>query len=763
MNAGSVFKPGSWRRWIGPLAVLALGFVLIYPIFKVYLTQPNSKIYAYSGDALVLYYNTEFHARYDNDAMLRNMNYPDGEYIYLTDAQGAVSNLCQWIHRHVTDLSNRTPGVIHSINLTSVFAAMLLMYALLRALDVQVFNAVLFAPLVIMLSPQFRRVGGHFGLGYPFLIPLAMLWFLRKYRVGKFEKRDLLVLGISVFFTFNNPYTGFNINFFLILAGLLLWIFEDRKTKNWRRPAIISLMGAVPLLWVFADLHLLDNVTDRLSPQWGFFFYHASFEGLFHPPMSVLYDWLTRNKVAVPPVEFEAMLNVGIVTTLALLAMVLMTIFGRFSGKNRPTWHKLTTAHRIIILSAFCLFLLAANTSIIPVSEDWLEDHMGWMLMFKASGRLGWAFYFALTVTGVVFIDRLYRLTSPWFMAGIFSIVMAVLWHSEINQYVKPNMADIFHDNFFGKKFEKEMLDVIEQNGIKTDEFQAMLGLPKMMAWSDKIHSDIHFNTQFNSMRMSVATGIPMINGMLSRIGLKHSMERVQMLSDPLIDREMLSKFPNQKDILLLLGLDHPPLTPGEQFLISISKELARTPTYALYRLKLADIQTQVAAHQQAALDQMDKTPSPLLHQGYDEQEAPIKFYGKGSRIVSPEKDVVVEYTSPFERDTQLVFSAWTYIDARKWGSGYWEFRTYDPAGQEREVTTFTTGKSNEVDGNWLKAQQTVKLPKGGKLIVKAKHKHDQLIDEVMLWPLGANAAVNNAEENTFLFNGFKVRKQADR
>ncbi|MBC7777590.1 MAG: hypothetical protein H7246_19305 [Phycisphaerae bacterium] len=747
-------------QWLGALAAALFLLLLARPIFKDYFTRPNSMMYSFGGDALVLYYNTAYHTRYDDGSTLRNMNYPDGEYIYLTDAQGALSNTLQWINRHVTDISGQTVGIVNALNLYLLFAAVVLVFFLLRALKAHLFTAILFSPLIVLLSPQICRSVVHFGLAYPFLIPMGMLWFIRKYNVGRLEKRDALMLAVSVFFTFNNPYTGFNVNFFLVLAGMLLFAAEGFKRKNWKRPAIISGMGLLVLVLVFLNFKLFDPVHDRMDPQWGFFDYHATFEGLFHPPHSLLHDWLTRNKIKIPEIEFEAMLNVGLVATLALAVMLLMTIASVFYRKNKPTLQRLAPEHRILLGSTLLLFLLAANTSLLPISREWMETNMGWLMMFKASGRLGWGLYFALTVTGALFIDKLFRITSPWFMATLFSVLFAALWNSEINQYIRPKFRDVFQANFFSREHEQEMLDVLHQNNIDVGQYQAILCLPKMMAWSDKILSHINYRTQIYSTRISMATGLPMVNSMLSRIGLQHTLERVQMLSNPLVERTMLQKFPNQKDILLLVGSDAiPELKTGEKYLLDISERVAETKDFSLYRLRLADLANSKAIQQAKSAFQSGTFPAPSLHLGYDDQPSSLAFYGAGCRQTKAKEDDVFDFVSPFERDTQMVFSGWTYVDPGKWSAGFWLFSVRDAAGAELENFKVETRQCNDVQGNWIRGEARVRLPRGGHLQVKSYGHKAMLIDEVMLWPLGVSPIVNDPNAETFLFENFKVKK----
>ena len=749
------------KQILGALAAVLFLFLLARPIFKDYFSEPNSMMYAFGGDALMLYYNTAYHTRYDDGSTLRSMNYPDGEYVYLTDAQGAISTTMQWINRNLVDISQQTVGFVNAINLYLLFVAVIFTFFLLRALKVHLYSAILFSPFIVLLSPQIHRMGGHFGLAYPFLIPMAMLWFLRKYRLGYVEKRDALMLGVSLFFTFNNAYTGFNVSFFLVLAGLLVFISEGFKWAQWKKPAIISGMGLLSLGLVFLNFKLFDPVPDRLNPQWGFFVFHASFEGLFHPQGSILYDWLTRNQIMAPLVQFEAMLNVGIVTTLALVLMLLLTLIAPLFRKYKPTLQRIAPEHRVLIGASLILFLLAANTSLLPLSETWLEQNMSWLLMFKASARLGWTMFFALGVTAVVFLDKFFLLTSHKYLVAIALFAIAAGWNAEINQYIKPRYKDVFHTNFFGQQKEAEMLAVLNQNKVNIDEYQAILSLPKMMAWSDKILSTLHFRTQITSTQLSLATGLPMVNAMLSRIGLQHTLERVQMYANPLVERTLLQKFPNQKDILLVIGTDPlPELSVGEKFLIDISERVVETKEYSLYRLKLSDLANNTIYQNAKADYAAGKGSKPIYHLNFDEKKAEQAFYGAGSYQVNSKEEVLGTFVSPFEKDTIMNFSAWTYLDKGRWRCGFWVLKVKDQAGAELQTVAMETRKSNDVQDTWIRAEARCNLPKGGQVsVIAITETPPMMIDEVMLWPKGSIPVVDDPEAKTYLFENFKIKR----
>lgn len=715
-------------------------------------------MYAFGGDPLVLYYNTAYHAQYGQDATLRNMNYPDGEYIYLTDAQGALSCTLQWINRHVTDISQYSIGIVNALNLYLLFLAVIFLFFLLRAFRVHYLTAILFSPLILLLSPQIPRLAAHFGLAYPFLIPMAMLWFVRKYRVGRLEKRDALFFLTALFFTFNNPYTGFNINFFLILSALVLFAAEGFDRKKWKRPAIIGGMGMLVLSVVFINFKIFDPVKDRISPQWGFFDYRARVEGLFYPEHSLLRDWLGKQGLKLSEVPFEASHNVGLIVSLALLIMVLLSIAGMISKKNASTLQRLIPEQRMILGGALLLYVLAANVSLIPVSKVWLENHMGWLLMFKASGRLAWPAYFALTLAGVVFIDRIFRITAPWFMAGLFLLGTAALWNAEFNQYMRYKFKDASFPNYLSGQYLQEVRDTLQKNRVDPAQYQALLCVPRTMAWSDKMNSDIPFNPHFYATQISLATGMPMLNSTLSRIGLQHTLERVQMLSNPLIERTLLQKLPNQKDILLVLGNEAlPNLKSGEKFLIDISEQVAKTKDCTLYRLKLADLLDTDARKKARETLASGAYAAPVYHLGFDENRSEHAFYGQGSHQTQPGEETLGTFVSPFERDTQMVFSAWTYVDATQWSVGYWHLNVKDAQDNEVSSADMETRNSNDVQDHWVRSEITLRVPKGGKVLIKAAYNKPMLVDEVMFWPKGSSPILQNSGDPAFLFENFRV------
>ncbi len=746
----------NWSGIGGLLAALLLFFWLAKPIFRDYFTRPNSLTYAYGGDALALYYNTAFHARYGEDSRLQATNYPHGEYIYLTDAQGILSNVLRVLRQMGFDVSDCAVGIVNGMPLYLLFAAVAVVYGLLLALGGLPLPSAVFAPLIVLLSPQIIRMHGHFGLAYPVAIPLAMLWFVRKYRVRSWEKRDVLFLLVALLFTYNNPYVGLNMNLLLVGAGLIVLLRHRFERSYWMPGFGAALMGAGALLWVFLDFLRHDPVSDRVSPQWGFFYYHARFEGFFYPPGSLLHGLLQEAGIRVPAeMEFEALVNVGLVATTALVVGLLVLPFSQHARQF------FKVEHTALVEVSILLAILAANTALLPISQRWIEDNLPWLLMFKASGRLGWPLYFALTVTGALIVDALYRTVSPLWARIFFLLIVAAIWRVEIDRYIAPRFREAFQENIFDARHEAELLSVLRENHIEPSEFQAILALPRFVVWSDKVRPDLPFEAQFWSMRLALATGLPIVNSVLSRVGTQHALERVQLFGHPLIERALLDQLPNRKDLLLLCGLGGETLQPGEQYLLRISEPLAQTPRYALRRLRLDSLTPSAAIRAAQQLYASGYRQAPTLRLGFDETPTEVAFYGQGCHQTTPTEEWLCTFPrAPFDRDTSVVFSAWNYIDAGRWSPGLWLISVRDADGKELYRETLESRQSNDVQGRyWFRVQRDILIPRGGSVAIAACSDSPMRIDELMIWGKGEAPLIDDPQAEGFLLENVWVRK----
>ena len=717
-------------------------------------------MYTFGGDGLVIYYDMIFHASYGRGTMFTGMNYPYGEFIFLTDSEGAFTTVLQWVNRYLFDIQTLVPGFIHFMNIILLPACSIFLFYIFQYFNVRNWLAFLFGILITFLSPQMIRFGGHFGLAYPFLIPLVMLWALRKYKLGMPEKRDLLVLGILLFFFFNNPYVGFTSAGLLLGIGALLALTGIRQSKKLKAALWIGSVGLIAILIPFMVFRFYDPVSDRMEMQWGFFYYHATLEGLLYPPYSMLNDLLLKLNAPLKPVEFESQINLGFVSILLGIGTLLagfVNFFRKNKSKDQPLF---STENALLLGGAILMFLYAANTSIFPLPQSWMEEHMAPLLMFKASGRMGWPLYFAVGISGVLFLEQLLKKIKLPLIHFAITGVLATIWIFEIHSYVVFHYKDCFHDNFFSTDNRQKILDTLAEHHVDVNEFQAMLVLPKMMAWTDDFISDLHWASQFYSMRISAATGLPMISAMLSRMSMGQTAEAIQMLSNPIIERSLPGKLPNDKDILILLGGDPPPLQKGEQYLIDKSTPVYQSQDFSLFRLTLDSLRDNTYLDKiKVAYHHRKQTSAEFIHLSYDDLSSEFHFYGKGSKQVPAGQSILIDQELPASQDTQFVFSVWIQIDHYRPGIGEWLIQVTDSTGQLLHTYNPDPRRSNDIQDLWLRYEVPVTAPKNCRIKVIVNTSNLFYIDEVLIYPEKEEIILDLPGSESFLYNGYRVLK----
>jgi len=684
---------------------------LAWPFQGVYFIEPNQHMHAFGGDALAIYYNVAYHACHSSGLWLESMNYPHGELIFMTDAQGALSILLSYLN-----LCEYSTGIINGLNAWSIIIAAILIFFLLQSLNINSFGSALFSPLIILLSPPMLRMFSHFGLAYPFLIPLAMLWFVRKTNYSSFEKRDLAIFLIFLFFGFNNPYLSAQIGLFLLGSGVVIFFLKKYRKSSF----IITGLAILILLIPFVLLKFLDPVNDRIGLQWGYFYYYSTLEGLLAPTNSIVDGILKFLTGKGFQVKFEALMNIGFVS------ITLLTLSVLIKKSKTPKFYL------PLLISSALLFIYASAVLLMPFERNWIEDKMGFLLMFKAVGRLAWPIYFTLTVLAI------YLLTQ-WTKNYLVYIALASIWIFEIHAYIGPFFKDHVHPNFFANEYREEIPN--------PERYQAILSIPKMMYWTDNFISEDNFFTQFYSMRLSLQSGLPLVNAMLSRMSIGQTAEAIELISHPYIEKSLPTKFPNSKDILVVLGAQHLPLTKGEQHIINQGEKILEKEWYSLYALSIEDFKPLIPD---------TNFKDPIWYSGYDNYSQNAGYFKQGALKVEKGQHLILDHTATM--DTTFLFSAWVKVDHRRYGVGNFEYRVYNTNSELIFESKPDIRKSGNVHDDWIRAEQSLKLNSKDRLIIHFNTIREQSIDDAMLSIEGENSLVKGEKAN--LIEGYKILKK---
>jgi hypothetical protein len=738
-----------YKDLLGALGSMLLCFLVSYPIIDIHLLNPNGHMYTYGGDALTIYYDMSYHVSHGSGTTFTGMNYPYGETIFMTDAQGALSIILSWINNNLFSISDYTVGIVNFLNSFSVLLCSFVIYYLLRLFDVKYWIALIFSALITLLSPQMFRLISHFGLAYLFVIPLCFVWIITKYRNTDFKYYDILLFFFILFLTLNNPYLGFITASTIFISGVYIYI----ANKFVKRKLYIAFIGLLPLVLAYGYLKIIDKINDRIKIQWGYFDLKSSPEGIIAPKGSLLDGVLKMFGKPSYEVDFEGLANFGIVTTVVLLTIIISL----FLKKSNRLSFSAPKEFRPIIFSAFIFFIYSSGYLFLPFDNDFVEDKLGFLLMFKAVGRLIWPFYFAMTILAVLYLNHLSINLNKSVSIPII-LLAAFIWNFEINSYVKPFFKDWNSHNFFSRSETDLLSKTLNENHIHADSFQAILSLPKIMTWTDNFCSEVNWSAQFNSMNISRTTGLPMINAMLSRMSIGQTAEKIELLANPLIAKAFVDKLPNKKDVLIVLGRDYPQLSSGEQFLVDISDTLYQQPNgFTLLKLPIDKINNN--KYQSDARKKLkDNLHQNVAHiyNGFENKSSPYSYFGKGAKLFHKGDYVILNDTFRNPISDKYTFSIWTRYDHLKYGIGWFTCEIKNNDGQELFKVTPDTRKSNEVHGQWIRTELTFPVETNSSIRISFNTNRDIYIDELLIKPDTADIIIYNSRNKDVLYNGFK-------
>ena len=740
------------NKRLGGLYTVLICIIFSFSFIGKSLISPNHHMYTFGGDGLTIYYDMIYHICHGTGQHFSGMNYPDGELIFMTDAQAILSIALSWINDHLFTVCDHTVGIVNFLIALSVIICSLTLYFLFTLLNVRTWIAVVFSALITLLSPQIYRIIGHFGLAYLFLIPLCFVWIIQKQRDQKFRYYDVFLGVLILLLILNNPYLGFISAATIIFSGFYLWMSSQFKSYN----IYLILIGFIPLLFAFSYLKLFDKISDRIQIQWGYFYLQSSPQGILAPKgslMDAILKWFGKPSYEL---DFESIANIGLVSAVTLI----LIIVGLFIKKKSVFHFSVPQEFRPIVFASMVLFIYSSGVLFLPFGQDYSEDKLGFLLMFKAVGRLVWPLYYAISILTVLYLNGIFN-KSNQVVGYCIVIAAALVWKWEVNTYTIHGFRDTKHDNFFSAVKADNVKQVLSDNHINPDDFQAILGLPKLETWNDIFISEVNWSTQYNSMNISRTTGLPMINAMLSRISTGQAAERIELLGNPLIYKSFIEKLPNKKDILILLAGDPPPLSPGEKFLIEVSDTLYyKEHDYSLHRLKVDSINNNTYLRSaQALLCNAENGLDGCIYLGFNDLKTDYSYFGNGSMKYGKGRHTILETKIENPLTDKYVFSIWTRFDHMKHGIGWINCVVRDSSGNVIYNETPDTRRSNDIHGSWIRTELSIPVLKNSTIKVDFETNRDLYVDELLIRPI-IKDVLNCDGDDTIMLNGFKIMKR---
>lgn len=745
-----------------------LAFLITFVVFSIkfphYVSEPNNQVFFSNGDLLVTLYDMIYHVRYDVDGTFTGMNYPDGDYLFMTDANGSFATVMRWVDHNIIEIDKHLPGIL----MTSIYLLLgvcgMFIFMILRTCGVSNTLSFLLAPLIAFLSPQMVRIACHLSLSFPFVIPMVMLWTLRKYKVPKLETWDVVFAFVTFFFFMNNAYIGFIMCMFTGLIGFFLFL-KGRKQKLYQKSSIIIMSTPVLItIIVYILLKINDPYEDRLEEQWGFFHYHTKLYSLFFPKWSLAASWIPKYQNGDNR-SIEWTNNLGLVPMGLILSYFIYSIRRRINKTLTPLLPK-TPMMWCFWWASFLMFLFAANTAIFPI-KNIIESYMGPLLMFKSSGRFSWPLYFVVALFAA-------RLLQAWsdrlelrkkYSSCLLIVPLLLFYAYETNFYLDSRFTDRDRKNYLtGAEIDQVQKDV-DSLQINPDNYQAMYVLPLFVGWNEKIRAGVYNRSEFAALQISSTTGIPMINGRLSRNSTSKTLRATQMSSHPLIKKGVLDSLPNEKPIILVQGRPiGNKLSIGEQNLKDISKEIYNQEKYFVFKVDVQTIKDEQKKwvnearefRENVQLNDSLKT-TPLLVNHYDEAATDGHLFGQGAHQLKVGKQKIVDFRKEFETADTLKFFVWVEITNEKYGMPDFTI-TVKGENDHYYYKNIPSREHKDIYKNWIRSEHIFPVPKGKNWIeIIAKGNQNFWMDELTI-AREKDVILHDLEsEDMFLYDGYPV------
>ena len=713
----------------------------------------------FGGDGLTIHYNLQYHATHGHGAHLKSQYHPDGEIIYMTDAQGVLAYILASLRTTFPELPHHAAGISNFLIFWSNPIAAVILFLCLIKLNIRPFLAIAFAILISLMSPQItRQLGGHYALGYAFLIPM-ILYFLIGLNQSILHNviRALLLGAILVILGINNPYLiAISGSFLLAFGGIgLLRYLIFKKGKVIHFVLAIS-VAVVPLFITDGFLSSLDVIEDRTKVPYGFFSNLATMKSIFFPEGSLLNKPLSDLFKSAFQIH-EGISYVGIVATLYLLSLPVLLIK---QWKTKVTYIQNENYLGIMLLASIAILIFSMGVPFLYFQEFTIA-HLGKILQFRAPGRFAWIFYFVITLMASVTISQWIQsqLTKGHHKKAIsLGFLIVCLWGFEAHQFLTRGTDDHIHHNAFSKPHLEKHKFSADKLQLTKEKYEGIFLIPTEHGWTDKVLHSGQFQSESNGYKYSIASGLPLINGKLSRMSVSQCLSSMQLLADPLVKKDLLYRLSPEKDILFVTSLVDS-LSYPESRLVSLSNEIYRTETHQLSALNIGEFISMDSFHRQSIIERstLDSLKSFIIYDHMDES-GKEGFIGEGARYIQSESEKIISFplSNSYINDT-LELSFWYKIDNKYPGAPYWELhgRNNDELKYRQKLHGLHL---METQDGWMKA--VFELPAGENIesvTIHSNYRYPYYIDELLVRRLKDTIVYRN--DGGLIVNNYRIKQ----
>ena len=774
--------------------VALLGALLVFGLilnrwFGPVLRQPNEYLLGAHGDGLKNYYTLAYYLRYDAGAHFTGMNYPFGEQIVFTDNQPLLAFVGRAAQRLGLPVASHAVGLINLLMLLGQFLTVTLLFLIGRRALLPGWFAGALAVLITLLTPQHDRLLGHYGLAYSFAFPA--IWYCLLRVMSATEPHPWRWTGIYVLVT---TLAGLLHPYHLLLgtmfaaASVLVWGLRrlpaarpaapgsqtSPARRFWlHRPWLRLLLAvALPIVLFQGWVRLTSAVTDRPASPFGFLVYHSTWQSVFlpaHGPLRVF--WQAAFHSADPSGEGIAYVGLvaGVVAVLLLGRLLGHLLRGRWRRALRPAEPAALQASGW----AAVLVLLFACAYPFRWGLEGLINYLGPLRQFRGLGRFAWVFYYVFGIYAGFYLHLLFRYLRQRRAAPVgygLLLLAAAVWGAEGWVYFSER-GGLARKSLAAHELlnpARPFTEWLALGGRAATDFQAILPLPYYHVGSEKFDIFRSEEATEQSMKASLELHLPIAAAMLSRTSTSQSLALVQLLSNPLLAKEVLHRFPSAKPLLIIANREV--REPAELALLARARLVFDSPRLQLYELPLtafASTAPAALARFAARRDSLRPGPAGLLLAGTNQAVHHLDFAGEPSGAAtfgSPGslhgQGLRELLRTELPADTAgYEVSVWCWAKAGVALPALY-VQQQAPGGSLVLLTQESGMRSTDVAGEWVRVRAVVQpQPAGGPVSIWLD-REDFVADELLLRPR-RTAVYQSRPDGSLWLNNFPLSSAA--
>jgi hypothetical protein len=751
------------KNTIALLAVLGAGILILAVFFGRVIVDPNSYLFSASGDAVKSYFNFSYYLKYDSGIDHNGINYPYGDHLQYINSHPIHAQIVKFLDKHVSPLSDYGVGILNLGMILSLLFALPFIYLVLRKFTLPPWYAAAVSLIILFLSPQVDRLGGHFEMVYAFVIPLYWYLLIRWHEARRKTGWSLLLLLTALVCGFTSAYFAAMLAIFpLAIVLVQFWNHRHGLRPYYREGIHLLILALLPLVIIKGFVNLTDWVDDRPDNPWGFFIFHANIFSIFLPPNSMLKELLSP--IVDLSYKWEGRAYVGLPVTLLFISFIILLVLQVFR-KKRPVWKSYFPNKRLnLYLAASVLVLLFSMCIPFKWGLGFLTELLPPLKQFRCLGRFSWIFYYVSTVFTATYIYYLYRLVrrKGYGLQSLAALlIILTFWGLEAMSRIQHSTRRIFNTN---EIFKAEHLDVgaiLETSGKNASEFQGIFFLPFANTSGDKLQFERGLDVFNDAMRCSYQTGIPIIQSFSPRLSLSQAMSSIQLLADSTIYKQRVDDM-NGKDILLVVGRQQ--LNSRERALVEKAELFWKGERFSLAQFPVKAFNRGFDAWKDLAESLSDSLQgsgilSPGLEEGqliyhdFEELASERAFTGSGS-VFQKKGSIELFREELYKRfpDEELEISFWLYVDHRIDNMPRPELLHFDRDGKQVHRERLNARKVHNVDGMW--ARIAVKLVPEPGIIYGLNLKGKYItVDDLCIKPAGSRVLVRHNNGDQLLDN----------